>query len=149
MLNLIFREEVKFLKPKKNKRTVQKKGVTLVLPSLNGSSAAKPSHDEHPPNVSVLKPPSWVDKPAGHSFADILAKQKVPDEKAAAVKPEDKSEILAPPEDEKAVGSFRAPLPEKTTFLLLHLSLLRDYIDEEFTPLKKSLENHPSIKYVS
>ncbi len=51
-----------------------------------------------------------------------------------------------PPDESGAKGIFKAPLPEKTTFLLLHLSLMRDYIDFEFQDLKKNLENHPKIK---
>lgn len=57
-------------------------------------------------------------------------------------------EESAPPiEEEGAKGTYRAPLPEKTTFLLLHLSLLRDYIDEEFQTLKTTLKDHPTVTY--
>ena len=37
---------------------------------------------------------------------------------------------------------------KETTFHLLHLSLLREYLDLEFTPLKKSLPFHYDLERV-
>lgn len=51
-----------------------------------------------------------------------------------------------PPSDEhSAKGDYKALLPEKTTFFLLHLSLFRDYLDEEFLELRDKLKDHPII----
>lgn len=39
----------------------------------------------------------------------------------------------------KKSGNKRIPTPEETTFHLLHLSLLREYLEHEFSELKDSL----------
>lgn len=41
----------------------------------------------------------------------------------------------------------RNNVPEEIRFYLLHLSLMREYLELEFTPLKDKLENHPTLKF--
>ncbi|CAG7833351.1 unnamed protein product [Allacma fusca] len=58
-------------------------------------------------------------------------------------------QIIPPSNDvqRKKKDTYHPPLPEKTTFLLLHLSLMRDYLDEEFSDLKEKLKDNPQIEY--
>lgn len=89
----------------------------------------------------------------GQSFSDAIDKpleqlslRSEAPPASAHTSNKDDSAPPPPPEESGAKGFFKAPLPEKTTFLLLHLSLMRDYIDFEFQDLKKNLANHPNIQ---
>lgn len=103
---------------------------------------------------SILKPPMQVGdtRQNDKSFLDAVSTVAVPEMKMDTWKgvPQATPEDAPPPppgaNDASAKGDYKAPLPEKTTFFLLHLSLFRDYLDEEFKELRNRLKDHPTIK---
>jgi hypothetical protein len=84
------------------------------------------------------------------SFADVAKMEAKPKPAPNKIQNVNSSAELMPPlpRDEFAKGTYKPPMPGKTTFLLLHLSLLRDYIDEEFQDLKlkEILKDHPTVE---
>ena len=166
-----FSEEVKFTKPKKKKPQQEKKSKKKYdqTPTAVAYDLTNVSVFQSDPIVSdsILKPPMSIElKPTvsvtdGKSFLDAVsvvppAVEKVernPIPNTLNNTPNGKGLTEAPPppppDDINAKGDYKAPLPEKTTFFLLHLSLFRDYLDEEFKQLRLNLTNHPHIKYVN
>lgn len=167
----MFREEVKFSRPKKprkngkqlpkppNKSTVVPTSYDLTNVSVfkheNGdvlSVLANQSTNLIPDNALIKDGQSFLaalEKPMEQlAIGPVSSVQLNPIVEPKSKENEDAVAILPPPPEESgAKGVYKAPLPEKTTFLLLHLSLMRDYIDIEFQELKKNLVNHPKIKY--
>lgn len=158
-----FREEVKFSRPKKPRKGGAKKSPTkqnneVVSYDLTNVSIFKQDESVVPIASSVVPVNTKLNDSLvkdGQSFLDALEKPTppvilplhIPPSQPQSNSPGDEVEIAPPPPDESgAKGVFKAPLPEKTTFLLLHLSLMRDYIDFEFQELKDKLETHPTIK---
>lgn len=163
----LFREEVKFAKPKKKKpikgpsnkkpKNKEKESIPVLynLTNISVFSNDTPSGAAE----SILKPPTATailpkPKPGDKTFVDVINTVPVVFEvqensvNLMSVSQEgDKNAPLPPaPDDASAKGDYKAPLPEKTTFFLLHLSLFRDYLDEEFKELRLNLEGHAHIK---
>jgi len=135
---LHYREEVKFTKrPRKNNKKFDGK--------------KKPGQSTYDPTNVVVKEvhvtSSTGPAPSMNGLISYSAAlQKLPPQ-LPVLELEPNQVAIIGREEEGAKGSYRATLPEKTTFLLLHLSLLRDYIDEEFQGLRSALEGHPTLSY--
>jgi len=155
----LLREEVKFTrakKPKKGLKHPPKQNQGTANYDLTNVSIFKHDSSSGGPSDSILRPPQAqisfnVSKvKEGTSFSQALesvpAVQRVTEVKnptslqSSAEKSEDKPPTPPPANDAGVTGAYKAPLPEKTTFLLLHLSLMRDYIDFEFQDLKETLD---------
>ncbi len=145
IFNLYCREEVKFAKPKKkkpvksptHKKIKNKEEPAKVVYSLTNVSVFSTDLVQQD---SILKAPVPVGdtRQNDKSFLDAVSTIPVPEIKMDTWKgvPQAGQEDAPPPppgaNDASAKGDYKAPLPEKTTFFLLHLSLFRDYLDEEF-----------------
>jgi hypothetical protein len=160
-----YREEVKFSRPRKNKKGLKhppKQNAGTASYDLTNVSIFKYEGSSVNGLNSVMRPPQGPNPEAsvvrdGISFAEVLEMTAEPKTVTVAASIPKKAhgtdngtcseeQAPPPPSEATATGSYKAPLPEKTTFLLLHLSLMRDYIDFEFQELKERLENQGTLK---
>ena len=138
----------------------KRKRPTLALPNnndggskfdVNAVSVLKPVTEQVNVDETVMETGGAVSETSAVrtslSFAGALKAEPPPDTKTDVTSGvQNVEQGLMPSEQSKKKDVYHPPIPEKTTFLLLHLSLLRDYLDEEFQPLKEILNDHPTIE---